>query len=441
MCTFLQPQVFIACFLRIPQKASFFNTFLKFFECGAVFQKSTHFNKKIQVLILAILKIITQKTPVYKSLSIIFHGPKMLTEKYAFLSFQAWSDLKTSAPVKKHSPKGGTFCVCEMSRFPNIYHRFRPRRRKRSGALPGYARLLVLLCTALSLGTPVCASESEGQPPPFPHGAGLFSWSAETVNKTDGELFELMKQQELTVLYQNFSSKNSRQEQMSIFVESAMKEGITVYYLTGDPKWGLDPSGDKLCEAVEEAAAYNRRIERKFLERRKKDGEKWETIPRLAGIVLDVEPYTLKEWDKNPGKVMDSFVSGMKEAYALAQEFDLEVIVCIPWYYDKKGQVSGLEELIKNGCDSIAVMNYYRGAEIKNIITETELAQKHGKGIITIYELQKADGRGVKEINTYYNSGLAALKKSYAGVLEAYPGQAISIAYHDYRALKEVLKK
>ena len=102
---------------------------------------------------------------------------------------------------------------------------------------------------------------------------------------------------------------------------------------------------------------------------------------------------------------------------------------------------SGLEELIKNGCDSIAVMNYYRGAEIKNIATEIELAQKYGKGIITIYELQKADGHGVKEINTYYNSGLAALKKSYASLLEAYPEQTISMAYHDYRALKEVLKK
>ena len=86
-------------------------------------------------------------------------------------------------------------------------------------------------------------------------------------------------------------------------------------------------------------------------------------------------------------------------------------------------------------------MNYYRGAEIKNIATEIELAQKYGKGIITIYELQKADGHGVKEINTYYNSGLAALKKSYASLLEAYPEQTISMAYHDYRALKEVLKK
>lgn len=298
----------------------------------------------------------------------------------------------------------------------------------------------MLLYAVLLLSTPVYTLESAGQPPPKDI-AGLFSWSAETVNKTDGELFKLMKQEGLNVLFQNISTKNSRQEQMSVFAESAMEEGITVYYLTGDASWGLDSDGERLCEAVEEAAAYNRRIKRKFLERREKDGKAWEEIPQLAGIVLDVEPYTLKEWDKNPGKVMDSFVSGMKEAYALAQDYGLEVIVCIPWHYDNKGQQKGLEELIKNGCDSIAVMNYYRGAEVRNIATEAALAKKYGKELINIYELQKADGSSVKEINTYYNSGLAALGRSYKSVLDAYPDQTISLAYHDYKALKEVLKK
>lgn len=329
----------------------------------------------------------------------------------------------------------------EMSRFFNIYHRFLARSPMRSRALTRCRRFfLVLLYAMLSLGTPAYALESAGQPPPKDI-AGLFSWSAETVNKTDGELFQLMQQEGLNVLYQNISSKNSRQEQMSVFVESAMEKGITVYYLTGDASWGLDPDGERLCEAVKDAVAYNRRIKRKFLARREADGKQWSTIPQLAGIVFDVEPYTLKEWDRNPGKVMDSFVSGMKEAYALAQDYGLKVIVCIPWYYDDKGQQKGLEELIKNGCDGIAVMNYYRGAEIKNIATEVELASKYGKGLITIYELQKADGSSVKEINTYYNSGLAALEKSYKSVLKAYPDQTISLAYHDYKALKEVLKK
>lgn len=329
----------------------------------------------------------------------------------------------------------------KMSDFFTTYHRFTARNRtcSRESSKHSYF-LLVFLYSVLLLGAPAYALESTGQPPP-PSAAGLFSWSAETVNKTDGELFKLMKEQGLTVLYQNISSKNSRQEQMSVFAESAMEEGITVYYLTGDASWGLDPDGDRLCEAVKDAAAYNRRIKRKFLARREEDGKEWTTIPQLAGIVFDVEPYTLKEWDENPGKVMGSFVSGMQEAYAVAKDYGLEVIVCIPFHYDNKGQQQGLEELIRSCCDKVAVMNYYRGAEVKNIATEAALAKKYGKELINIYELQKADGSSVEEINTYYNSGLAALERSYQSVLEAYPNQTISIAYHDYKALKEVLKK
>ena len=100
-----------------------------------------------------------------------------------------------------------------------------------------------------------------------------------------------------------------------------------------------------------------------------------------------------------------------------------------------------MEELIKTCCDGIAVMNYYRDSEIKNIATEVELVRKHNKEIITIYELKRANGKGIKEVNTYHNKGLDAVKRNYASLLDAYPGQTISIAYHDYQALKEVLKK
>lgn len=326
--------------------------------------------------------------------------------------------------------------------YVDIYRRLCARNRVRSRASPWrICRFPALLCAAFLLNASACASGTASQPPPATPNAGLFSWGAELVNQTDGELFSLLKQQGLTALYQNFSSKNSRQEQMSLFAESAMKAGITVYHLTGDPYWGLDPNGEQLCEAVEEAAAYNRRIKRKFLERREEDGQKWETVPQLAGIVLDVEPYTLKEWDRNRSKVMKDFVSGMKKAYQLARKYDLEVILCVPWYYDGKGQQKGLEELIKTCCDGIAVMNYYRDSEIKNIAAEVELVRKHNKEIITIYELKRANGKGIKEVNTYHNKGLDAVKRNYASLLDAYPGQTISIAYHDYQALKEVLKK
>jgi len=317
----------------------------------------------------------------------------------------------------------------------------RPERRGSVRDLYRYRRrigLFAAVCAVLLLAGPACVSVNVR---PADGEAGLFSWNAETVNETDGMIFSFMKQEGLNVLYQNFSGKNSRQEQMAAFLEKAMQEDIKVYHLTGDPSWGTDPEGKKLCGAVEDAAAYNRRTERKFRAWRQADGKKWDTVPRLAGIVLDVEPYTLTEWDRDPDGTMRSFVSGMKEAYALAQKYDLELIVCIPWYYDRKGQQEQLEELVKNGCDSIAVMNYYRGAEIKNIAAEAKLAGEYGKGLINVYEFKKADGQGIKEINTYYDSGLEAARRNLGELRAAYPELAIQAAFHDYRALREVLDK
>ncbi len=316
------------------------------------------------------------------------------------------------------------------------------RRRRASLPLIGGLLFVVLLLVLLLFRTPCFILSPDDTPlaaPPDGADAGLFSWSSTTVNESDGDLFPLMKQEKMNVLYQNFSSKTSNPEQMTAFLETALEEGITVYHLTGHSAWALDPEGKKICEAVETAALYNQQTEQTFLEWRKADGKSWDTIPRLNGIMLDIEPYTLDEWDEDADAVMDSFVSGMKKAYTLAQAHDLQLILCIPWYYEKKGQQEGLEELIANGCDSIAVMNYYRGAEIKNIALETTLVQKYGKGIITIYELQKANGRGIKEINSYHDLGLYAARENFAAVQAAYPEQTISVAFHHYRVLEEVL--
>lgn len=301
-------------------------------------------------------------------------------------------------------------------------------------------RWFSLLCAAL-LTLSGCGREPAAPAPPRSGGAGLFSWSAETVNKTDGQLFELMAKAELDSLYQNFSSDNSRQEQMSVFLEAASEAGITVYDLTGDPSWGADPEGEALCQAVEETAAYNRRIERKFLARRAADGKPYETVPRIAGIVFDVEPYALDEWDEDREKLMNSFVSGMKRAYASAHENGLSVIVCIPWHYDDKGLEQELEALIKDCCDSVAVMNYYRGAEVKNIASEAELAQKYGKELISIYELQKAGSHGLTEANTYHELGIEAVMENFRQLGEAYPELPLSFALHDYKALKELMSE
>lgn len=271
--------------------------------------------------------------------------------------------------------------------------------------------------------------------------AGLFSWHASDVKEEGRELLELMDQQQLNVLYQNFSVKEIKWREMVEFLGDAMAEGVSVYHLAGDPSWALEPEGESLCEEVEFAASLNRKAAREF-DRRQKDGEQgWDKAPKVEGILFDVEPYVLEIWDEDRDRVMAQFTANMKKAYALAGEQGLKVIVCIPWFYDNKGEIERLKTLMKDCGDGIAVMNYYRGAEIKNIRTEEELARQYQKKLITIYELQPAGSRGVQEMNTYYEQGLSGVRANFEGLLHEYGEQSMTMALHDYRGLKEVLKR
>lgn len=243
----------------------------------------------------------------------------------------------------------------------------------------------------------------------------LFSWQKSAVIEERRELFSLMKEQNLTVLYQAFS-KDLYEEDVADFLEKAAENKIEVYLLTGDPSWALEENRKQLMGEVERASYMG-----------------------VEGILYDVEPYLLTEWQQEPSAVMDSMAEGMREACKLAHEKDLEVILCIPYYYDTKGLTSQLETLVKDCCDQVAVMNYYRGKEAEHIETESALAKKYGKALITIYELKAPGEHGLIEENTYYGEGLQAARDNFSQLKKVYGEQTLSMAFHDYEALKEVI--
>ncbi len=134
---------------------------------------------------------------------------------------------------------------------------------------------------------------------------------------------------------------------------------------------------------------------------------------------------------------MNDFVTGMKTAYKTANKNDLKMILCIPYFYDNMGFSKQLDDLIKSGCDTIAIMNYYKDKEITNIKLEVAIANKYGKEVVTIYELQAPGTHDLSDKNTYYNDGIEAINENFNNLKEAY--QDITIAFHEYRSLKEVI--
>ena len=156
------------------------------------------------------------------------------------------------------------------------------------------------------------------------------------------------------------------------------------------------------------------------------------------GVVLDVEPYLTDGW-KDRTEVLRRYVDGMCRAREAADRAGIELIACIPYFYDKDG-TEELERLVSKGCHSFAVMNYDRKKEVSHLKTEAGLAAAYGRPLFTICELQKPGTHGLTERNTYYALGPDGVRESWKELRGAYPDQPFSYALHDSRSLKEVLR-
>lgn len=250
----------------------------------------------------------------------------------------------------------------------------------------------------------------------------LFSWQKEVVEKDSSALFLTAREQNLCVLYQHFSKELS-EEQIASFVQAGKEEKIQIYLLDGDPAWGRESDGGSMKEAVRRTYGYNER----------------NPNAALKGVILDVEPYLLEEWETDQEHLMEGYVSGVRESYKLAKANRLDFALCIPCFYDTWGQEGVLEELVQC-CDTLVVMNYQRGSEEEQIRTEAELAEKYGKELVNVYELQQAGTHGITHRNTYYEAGLEALHENFSELEKRYPGLQLYYGLHDYEALQEVLK-
>lgn len=279
-----------------------------------------------------------------------------------------------------------------------------------------YSFILILM---FALGLWGCAERSEARPV----GTGLFSWKAQAFQEGRGEeLLEWMAERDIFALYQAISGDEEK-DIIQEFLRNAAKRKIAVYLLTGDPEWGLDPSGKPMIEAVERAAEYN------------------EGLPEgigLRGVLMDTEPYLTRGWDDDPSSVMESYADAMTRANETACQKGLEYIACIPYFYDSLGQEETLERLVREGCGGLAVMNYHKNDEVGQIENEVALARKYDRPITVIYELQPPGTHDLTEANTYYNDGIAAVDESWRALMEAFGPNGLSRAIHEFEAAKEV---
>lgn len=149
----------------------------------------------------------------------------------------------------------------------------------------------------------------------------------------------------------------------------------------------------------------------------------------------------MDDFDANHDEYFSIYVENCKKAYEVAQSYGILVQICIPYWWDSAYEFdAGLEDLIANACDSVAVMNYYKaGKEIKHIANELALCQKYNKPIVNITEMQRPGTHGLTENNTYYYDGMDAVEAMWSD-MEAYFGyDELGYSYHYLNTMIELL--
>lgn len=259
----------------------------------------------------------------------------------------------------------------------------------------------------------------------MPIQAGMFEWDDNMV-KDIPTVLGMVQELGLTRWYQEISDNMEAisYEELEEFVRQLHEHGVSVYLLIGSVDWGFEADGHSLKAHLEELLAYQEEAAKEN---------------RLDGIMLDVESYITSEWKEEPREYMEIYVSCMKEAYRFAKDYDVQVAVCIPRDYDDMGLAAGLEELIADACDEVAVMNYGCGDETEQIAEEERLARRYGKELHCILEFQEVEKHGLTEEETYRNKGLLAAGQVWERMQKAYPDTEIIRDYHCGYALREML--
>ena len=253
---------------------------------------------------------------------------------------------------------------------------------------------------------------------------GMFEWPEERV-KDRNDVNELIGKFQITDWYQELSVPVDRKT-TAAFVSHLHQSKVKAYALVGETEWGYEADGASLIAYLEELVRYNAGVK---------------PAERLDGVMVDVEPYTRSRWKEDPARHMETYVSGMIEAYRYAQKHDLIFIACIPRHYDDQGLTELLEILIRDGCDEVAVMDYDCGAEAEKLETEARFAEKYDKALHCILEFQRVGKHGLTEDKTYRNKGLAAAEAAWNHVDQAFPSISIVHDYHWSKPLIEMMEE
>lgn len=233
-------------------------------------------------------------------------------------------------------------------------------------------------------------------------------------------------------IYFSFKNIQDSKEMISKLNEN----GISIYYLTGDPSWYNSP--DTIKKRIDEIYNYNNKNEDNI----------------IPGIVLDIEPYIEADYKSDVIKGFETYANTMEEVYEYAKSKNIKLINTIPYWYDKymtdeelteeehaRAQES-FEKLIKSA-DKTSIMNYYKTKMVSHIENEVEYAKRYNKEIESIAEFKEPVGDSIPETCTFYieEEPIKKANIEWQKIYDEYNYENLKFSYHDLSTILEIYKE
>ncbi|WP_146113477.1 hypothetical protein [Paenibacillus sp. PCH8] len=234
---------------------------------------------------------------------------------------------------------------------------------------------------------------------------GTYIWEASQVTNDGGEhILEFAREQDINWLYvrldldQPYSSYRS-------FVKRATAQGIEIHAMGGHPIWGKEENRPRIQRLIDYVKNYNAESE---------------PDEQFEGIHLDIEPYTLPEWESNRDTLLTEWAANI--AYfqeETKKDSHLETSADLAVWLDSfalPGKDTSVAEYMIKTLDHVSLMAFRNMAEGSNGIAavvsqEMEIADRLGKRLLISVEMKENhEGHHI----SFYQKGAAEMETQLA---------------------------
>lgn len=260
------------------------------------------------------------------------------------------------------------------------------------------------------------------RPPSASEPKATWLWNTELIKAHGEDVISFAKSQGVQVIFLHIS-QNVDDEEYKKFISLASSSKMKVHALNGKPDWALREhrhEGDAFLLWVK---TYN-------------DGARPQE--RFTGIQYDVEPYLLKDWEKEKDDIVEQWMEGMRVWIEYSQLANLEIGAAVPFWLDGIKYVglegeSPLSEWAADKFDYLAIMAYRNEADRVYDISKTILAEsdRKKKQVWIGIELGKSnEGPGI----SFHDKSMIALTREMSKLqkLASQHESFAGIAIHSY---------